>query len=269
MSRIIIGIGSAFGLLSLAGLITPLPGYRTGTVEACSLPPPSIERSTAGSDFVGIVQAVSVGSDVNSAPTVTPTATPSPAPTLTPDADATATATALASATPAGASPTPTSALLAGRGATLAITQTLKGQLTSPFDVDAEWRRDYEEYLRGIGSDRRTSCDGIGPPLYEAGARYVVFVKPDSRGGLYTAERYPIEGDQVVVFRNFAVQKSTYDRFFSNLPATFERSGEFEFATLETDRLPLAQFVDAIVGLQRTITAPNTGTAGLKNVAAQ
>lgn len=269
MMRIVMAATAVAVAISSSLVLSSIPPQ---TALSCTLAPYEFERDTQHAAFVALVEAVAVGSATNSlqplpSPTASPTYaapatdTPVASATRTPRGAKTATPTATATATWTPAA-TPTWGSLAGIGATLAIVTLYAGEVASPITIDAGGRASYERFLREREAllPARTSCDGMHPAPYAAGARYVVF-GGGVDGAFSTYMPILVDGDDAVFGSGgLSMREASYHRYFEGLPAEI-RDGA---ASLTVERMPLATLARAIVAARRgAIVLPETGSAGL------
>ncbi len=256
----------------VVGSMLVVSSHPAPSAYGCSLAPSDFERDTQSAAFVALVDAVEVGTAANSLPPLpTPTARPIYAPpvTDTPVVTATRTPRGAKTATPTQtAVPTwtpvtmPTPESLAGIGAKLTIVTLYAGEAMSPIVIDASGRARFAQYLREREAllPIRTSCDGMHPLAYAAGARYVVFGN-EANGAFATGVRINVEGDDAVFGTGgFSMTEAAYHRYFEGLAATIEQG----YAQLTVERMPLATLARAIRAARRgVIVPPATGSAGL------
>jgi hypothetical protein len=102
--------------------------------------------------------------------------------------------------------------------------------------------------------------------------RYLVFAVTQGGFGLYTANRFSVDGDTVVMSDpraefgtgGLGMSRETYDRYFRGVPTT----REYPTSVIIADgRIPLATFeraIDGLLGRTPAIAPPTTGSAGLR-----
>lgn len=224
--------------LILASAIVP---HATRPAYACSGGSSALEWYVDRTEYVVIVEPVSVGGPENTAPTLAPPATLFPAPPIT---------------------ATPGSFDLTGIGATLGVIESLLGIAPSQFDIDEPGREQTENQLRQMEADPgfiHPCPPGFLVPRYEANQRYLVvagYWEGDDR--LQTLLKYVVEGDNVLIGGSnddygwqLLMTKPARNAYFPDFP--FESFGEdesgVEVGRIVADAVPLTQFRAAVQGL--------------------
>lgn len=241
-----------FAVMGVTAALTSLP-REAPAAYACSGAYPPLEQVAREAQAVVLAQAVAVRGpdyelvgmpDFTQPPFVvvppdqwslTPTATDTATPTATPTplAAAAAIAAAVQSPTP---SPAPTSTStplplaarptgfdLTGYGATMQVESLLLGSAPARFELDRERRRTMETQLRGQELRRLLLPCPVGflVPRYEAGQRYLLFLRQGPEGWSTLPPYFVVDGENRVVIDHAVgglwVGQAVFERFFGSV----------------------------------------------------
>lgn len=275
---IVVAVVPTFAALGLFGRGGDVP-----QAYACTGDQPTTASLVRQAVFVGVVDAVEVGDDVNRQPALTPSATITTVGTQAPPESPTrASYLDFSSPTSTPESPMPTATptvytdlRLRGTGATLRVSQAISGSAPDDFSVDGEERAKFERILRQLeAASGAVSMCVFPPPDYELGRSYLVIVERTFVGGreFNTMLRFRLDRNEVMLGQAttfghtyLSMSRSEYASYFPGAPTLADLPSELPYVYITAERVPLAQFVRFVQGVRGAsiVTLPETGSAGL------